>query len=135
VDTAAWEVVGCAEGSGLEERVRPAGWCVEQFADVVEEEGQSIEGGQSPDGGVFGGMRPDQRRPSLYQRTRLGHAPEVQLNLSKRPASQHESGFLGARRLHCWTEGCRGSGGKSALSAAIRGTRSRHHYRQSSVRG
>ena len=128
-DTAAWEVVGCAEGSGLEERVRPAGWCVEQLAAVVEDEGQSIEGGQSPNGGVFGGIRPDQRRPSLYQRVRLGHVPEVKL--SKRPASQHESGFLGARR----TEGCRGSGSKSALSAAIRGTRPRHHYWQSSVRG
>ena len=73
--------------------MRPAGWCVEQFAAVVEE-GQSIEGGQSPNEGVFGGMRPDQRLPSLYQRVRLGHAPEVQLNFSKRPASQHESGFF-----------------------------------------
>jgi hypothetical protein len=44
VDTAAWEAVGCAEGSGLEERERPAGWYVELFAAAAEEEGQSREG-------------------------------------------------------------------------------------------
>lgn len=98
-------MVGCAEGSGLEERVRPAGWCVEQFAAVVEE-GQSTEGGQSPNGGVFGGMRPDQRLPSLYQMVRLGHAPEVSLTF---PNDQ-----LPSTSLDSWVLDDRAAGRKAA---------------------